>query len=124
MSFKDMLNADIHNVFINLNEFGELRKIEYDGDTYEDVPVVITREKTGKRHVASTFTVKDHAQGLMLDTVKVHVKRSSLGDLPELYTRIYISDTEDPDFMHSYYVSSVREDIFGMVILELEEIDE
>lgn len=124
MTFKEQLNADVWNVFINLSEFGELRNIEYDGDTYKDVPVVITKEKIGKRHVASTFTVKDHAQGLMLDSVKVHVKRSSLGDLPELNTRLYISDTEDTDFMHAYYVSAVREDIFGMVILELEEIDE
>lgn len=119
-----MLVNDIHSVFLNLNEFGELRTIEYNGESYEDIPVVITREKVGKRHVASTFTVKDHAQGLMLDTVKVHVKRTSIGELPELYTRLYINDTEDPEFMHAYYVSAVRTDIGGMVIIELEEIDE
>ena len=38
MSFKDMVEADIRAVFLNTQEFGELRSIRYDGVTYTDIP--------------------------------------------------------------------------------------
>ena len=123
-AFKEMLEADVWGVFINLAEFGELRTIEYDGVTYENVPVVLTKNSSSARHIASTFTVKDHAQGLMRDNLKVHVKRDSIGDVPEKGTRFYISDIEQPDFMHAYYVHNAKVDQSRMVTLELEEIDE
>lgn len=124
MAFKDMIAADVLNVFINLDEFGETRTLEYDGTVYEDVPVVLTKESNTARHIASTFTVKDHAQGLNLDKIKVHVKRDALGDLPEHGTRFYMSDPDRGGFMRSYYVITARIDLAGMVVLELEEIDE
>ena len=34
MSFKDMVAADIHGVFLNLDEFAETRNIWYDGTVY------------------------------------------------------------------------------------------
>ena len=43
MSFKDMLADDIHNVFLNVDEFAEKRTVEYDGERYED--------KIGRAHV-------------------------------------------------------------------------
>ena len=40
MSFKDMLTDDIHNVFLNVDEFAEKRTVEYDGERYEDIPII------------------------------------------------------------------------------------
>ena len=42
MSFKDMVAADIKAVFLNLDEFGEPQTIIYDGETFRDIPVVLT----------------------------------------------------------------------------------
>lgn len=39
-AFKDMVARDIHSVFLDTNFFGEKRTVEYDGERYEDIPVV------------------------------------------------------------------------------------
>ena len=41
MSFKDMVAADIHGVFLNLDEFAEKLTVVYDGETYADIPIVL-----------------------------------------------------------------------------------
>ena len=40
-AFKDMVARDIHSVFLDTNFFGEKRTVEYDGERYEDIPVVL-----------------------------------------------------------------------------------
>lgn len=36
------MQDDLHGVFLNLDEFAERHTVIYDGETYEDIPVVIT----------------------------------------------------------------------------------
>jgi hypothetical protein len=121
MSFKDMVAADVHGVFLNLSEFAEKRTIIYDGVTYKDIPIVLTglKEKD-RRQIAS-----DHAQGLYLVTSVLHCALSDLGGKqPEKGMRIKINDAEDgKGFFSEFYVaSSVVE--MGMIRCELEGIDE
>lgn len=116
-SFKDMVQADIKNVFLNTSEFAEPHTIIYDGKTYENVPIVMTGIKEKDRRQL----VRDHVQGLFLVTSVMHCAASDLGGVvPEKGRRIKINDG---DFFREFYVgSSVNE--MGMIRVELEAIDE
>lgn len=118
--FRDMLIADIHNVFLNLNEFGESRTVIYDGETYEDVPIVIRGFKEEDRNQPSS----DHMQGLYRVTSVMHCARSDLGGKqPEKGALLKIDDGDGSGFFRSYYVaaSDTQE---GMLRVELEAVDE
>ena len=75
MSFKDMLADDIHNVFLNVDEFAEMRTVEYDGEHYEDIPIVLTGLKEKDRRQLVT----DHVQGLYLVSSVLHCALKDLG---------------------------------------------
>lgn len=121
MSFKDMVAADMHNVFLNQDEFAEKRTVRYDGEIYEDIPIVLSGLKERDRRT----TVSDHVQGLFLVTAVLHCARSDLGGKqPEKGSKISINDREGGGgFFRQFYVaSSVTE--MGMLRVELEAVDE
>lgn len=118
MSFKDMLAADNAEIFCNPDEFGDLRTIHYDGDRYDEVPVVLTKLKEKDRSAPS----KDHAQGIYLVTAIAHFPMEKLGNhVPEKGMKISISD--DDGFDRDYYVAQTG-CAGNMVRLELEAYDE
>ena len=118
MSFKDMVEADNHSVFMNLEEFGTPHTIKYDGEIYANVTCVISQLKAQDRTVPTV----DHAQGIYLVTAICHFPLESLNNIiPEKGGRIDISD--DTGFMKRYYVAQSGCDM-GMVRLELEAYDE
>ena len=53
--FKNMVQADIKNVFLNDSEFAELHTVIYDGVTYKDIPIVMSgiKEKDRQQLVGS-----------------------------------------------------------------------
>lgn len=119
--FKDMVAADIHNVFLNTEEFAELRTIRYDGEEYVDIPIVLTGLKEQDRRQLQS----DHVQGPYLVTSVLHCALSDLGGKqPEKGGRIEINDEEGGGgfFRRFYVASSVCE--MGMLRVELEAIDE
>lgn len=119
--FKDMVAADIHNVFLNTEEFAELRTIRYDGEEYVDIPIVLTGLKEQDRRQLQS----DHVQGLYLVTSVLHCALPDLGGKqPEKGGRIEINDEEGGGgfFRRFYVASSVCE--MGMLRVELEAIDE
>ena len=121
MSFKDMVESDNANVFLNLGEFADKRTIRYDGETFTDIPIVLSGLKEQDRHT----TESDHAQGLYRVTSILHCKRVDLGGKqPEKGQRIKINEQEGGGgFFNEFYVaSSVCE--MGMLRVELEAIDE
>lgn len=122
MSFKDMVEADIANVFLNIDEFAETHTVKYDGETYKDIPIVLTKTKEMKRPV----TVSDHAEGIHKVTATVHIALSDLGGvIPEQKQVISIDDGEalgKPFFRQYRILTSDCE--MGMVVLELEAFDE
>lgn len=115
--FKDMVAADIQNVFMNTSEFAELRTVIYDGNTYRDIPVVLSGLKEKDRRQL----VSDHVQGLFIVSSVLHCAVSDMGGIqPEKGAKIKISDE---GFMREFHVaSSVCE--LGMLRVELEAIDE
>ena len=119
--FKDMVAADIHNVFLNTDEFAELRTIRYDGEEYVDIPIVLTGLKEQDRRQLQS----DHVQGLYLVTSVLHCALSDLGGKqPEKGGRIEVNDEEGGGgfFRRFYVASSVCE--MGMLRVELEAIGE
>ncbi len=119
-AFKDMVAADIHGVFLNVDEFGERRTVKYNGETYEDIPVVLNGIKQSERKQL----VFDHTMGLYLVTDIMHVALSDLGGhMPEKGHILSISDPEVPTFFRDYYVASCQ-DTVGMLRIELEVTDE
>lgn len=118
MSFKEMVEADIKKVFLNPDEFAELRTVIYDGETHADIPVVLSGLKEQDRRQLVT----DHVEGLYLVTAILHCALSDLGGkVPEKGQRIKISD--GPTFYREFRVtSSVCE--LGMIRAELGAIDE
>lgn len=118
MSFRDMVESDNHAVFMNLDEYADRHTIRYDGETYENVPCVISQLKAQDR----TIPTVDHAQGIYLVTAICHFPLSSLDNIiPEKGGRIDISD--ETGFLRRYYVAQSGCDL-GMVRLELEAYDE
>ena len=115
--FKNMVQADIKNVFLNDSEFAELHTVIYDGVTYKDIPIVMSGIKEKDRQQL----VWDHVQGLYFVTTVIHCAASDLGGVvPEKGMKIKINDG---DFFREFYVaSSVNE--MGMLRVELEAIDE
>lgn len=121
MSFKAMVAADIHNVFLNLGEFADKRTIQYDGNIYEDIPIVLSGMKEKDRRQLTS----DHAEGLYLVSAVLHCAASDLGGYqPEKGTRIQTNDREGGGgFFREFYVASSTNEM-GMLRVELEAIDE
>lgn len=119
-AFRDMVATDIHDVFLNTDEFAEKRTVRYDGNTYPDVPVVLNGIKSKDRNQS----VQDHAQGLFIVSDVMHVALSDIGGkLPERGTVIEVSTKKGGKFMRRYYIGQAQNTV-GMLRLELEAIDE
>ena len=121
MSFRDMVEADNKHVFLNLGEYGEPRTIIYDGETYTDIPIVMSGLKEQDRRQLSS----DHLEGLYLVSSVLHCAISDLnGVQPEKGKRIKINDeTGGGGFFREFYVASSCCEL-GMLRVELEAIDE
>ena len=118
--FKDTVAQDILEVFLNLDDFAESRTVVYDGETYKDIPVVLSGVKQQSRRQLQT----DHAQGVYLATDVLHCALADLGGcLPEKGQRLKINDREGGGFFRSYYVAASTSRM-GMLRVELEAIDE
>lgn len=121
MSFKDMVAADNKKVFMNTDEYAEERTVIYDGETYKDIPIILSGLKEKDRRQL----VSDHVQGLYLVSTVLHCARSDLGGKqPEKGMRIQINDRKGGGgFFRSFYVAASNTEI-GMLRVELEAIDE
>ena len=118
MSFRDMVLQDNESTFCNVDEFGDLRTIVYDGETYKDVPCVMSKMKEKDRQAHT----KDHAQGIYSVTATIHFPVDKLGGfVPEKGCKITITD--ETGFPYPYYVAQ-NDCEHGMVRLELEAYDE
>lgn len=120
MNFRDMVAADLHNVFLDDNAFAEKRTVEYDGDRYEDIPLTLSGPKEEDRQQPAG----DHAQKLYRVSAVLHCARADLGGKqPEQGQRFRIRDETDSGFFKEYsVVSSVCR--MGMLRVVLGAIDE
>ncbi|MDF2984889.1 MAG: ATP-binding sugar transporter from pro-phage [Eubacterium sp.] len=121
-SFKDMVEADNKNVFMNTEEFAELHTVIYDGMTYDgEEHQGISITLSGLKEKDRRQLQADHVEGLYLVTTIMHCAASDLGGVvPEKGTRIKINDG---DFFREYHVAASVCEV-GMLRVELEAIDE
>lgn len=122
MGFKDMVEQDIHKVFLNPEELAEPRTVIYDGEQYEDIPIILSGLDEKERNKE---TQSDHAQGLYSANAVMSCALSDLGGKqPEQRSRIKINDAEGGGgyFTEYYVVRSQCE--FGVLKVELEAIEE
>lgn len=120
-AFKDMVARDIHNVFLDTSFFGEKRTVEYDGERYEDIPVVMMEPEEKDR----ASLEDDHVQGLYVVTDVLQCAFTDLGSkLPEKGQRLRVNDEEGGGgFFREFYVATSTCKM-GMLTVGLEAIDE
>lgn len=122
MSFKDIVNSDNFGVFLNVGDFAELHTVKYDGEIYERIPVVLTRNNQESR---KTFK-DDTAYGVYRVTATAYISKSSLGGvIPEKGHEIRIDNQDYPDnpYYTQYRIVTSKCDM-GMICLELEDCDD
>lgn len=119
--FKDMVSADNASVFLNVDEFGDIRTIKYDGNIYKDIKIILTGIKEKDRRQLTG----DHAQGFFYATAVMHCMASDMNyRLPENRMPFQINDEEGGGgFFRSYRVISASE-AMGMFRIELGAIEE
>ncbi len=122
MSFKEMAEADIKNIFLNSSEFASIKTVRYDGATYPDIPVLLTQTKEMERQAPSS----DNAQGIHLVSAVAHISSADMdGVLPEQKQFIYIEDGSALGQVFFKRYKIITSDIeMGMIVLELEAYDE
>ena len=127
MGFKDMVASDIHAVFLNLDEFAELRNVWYDGTVYENVPVVLhglkendrKRLTSGVKEQGGRNSVADRVEGLYEEQRVAHMALSDIGGvLPEKGKQFRISVGEGSKKYRSYRIIASVLDM-GMCRIEL-----
>ena len=119
MSFRDMVAADIHDVFLDPEYFGTVHTVEYDGNVYEEVPLVIRDIKELERSQLQN----DHAQGLYQTTTIMHAALKDIGGVqPEEGQRMSVSD-KVTGFMREFYIRQSYVEM-GMCHISLQAIDE
>lgn len=127
MSFKDAVDADIHAVFLNPDEFGELRDVWYDGKVYHDVPVILhglkendrKRLTSGVKEQGGRNSIADRVEGLYNEQRVAHLAVADIGGvLPENGRQIRISVGEKSTRFRSYRITASVLDM-GMCRLEL-----
>ena len=119
-AFRDMVAGDNKTIFLNTEEFAEERTVVYDGNTYRNIPVVLSGMKEKDRHQLTS----DHGQGLYIVTSVLHCRADDLGGKqPEKGCLLKVASKEHGTFLKEFYVaSSVCE--MGMLRVELEAVDE
>ncbi len=122
MGFKEMLENDVSAVLLNPDEFAEIHTVRYDGEVYEDIPVVITKLKQSDRVVLKD----DHMEGVFLVSGVAYIAEKDMqGVVPEQGQKIEINDGEalGKPFYVSYTVVTSKCE-HGMITLELRCYDE
>lgn len=119
--FKEMLAADNLRVFLNPAEFAQLRTVIYEGQRYEDIPVVLSGLKEDDR----AQKADDHAQGLFLLKALLQCSLADLGGVqPQKGARLQINNQEGGGgFFREFYISEAVCE-YGLLRLELEDINE
>lgn len=120
-SFKEMLAADNKRVFLNTGEFASLRTIIYDGQSFVDIPVVLSGLREDERQQKAA----DHAQGLFLVKTLLQCALADLaGRQPQKGARLKINNQEGGGgFFREFYIAEAICE-YGLLRLELEDMNE
>lgn len=117
--FQETVARDVHGVFLNVEEFAQIRTVRYDGQEYLDIPIVLSdRKEEARRQLQS-----DHVQGLYRVSAVLYCARSDLGGKqPEQGARLSVNNREGGGgYFRSFYVAASGCEM-GMLRVELEAI--
>ena len=124
-NFKEMVAEDNLGVFLNDEEFADRRTVRYDGETYRNIPVLLTKVMQSKTPFG-VATTGERIEGIHRISAVAHMALTHLrGNIPEQKRYIEISDgfsKGEPWFVR--YKIAVSDVEMGMVRLELEAFDE
>lgn len=90
-AFKDMVARDVLNVFQNIDEFAENRRVFYNGEDFGTIPVILDQGKEKAREIA---VETDHGLGVYAVDVTFYAAFEHMGCVPEQSQRIWIDDVE------------------------------
>ena len=122
MNFKDMVAADVRNVFLNDSEFAERHTVIYDGRSFENIPIILTHIKQTELPAING----GHLDGIYTVSEVMHVSEADLkGIIPQKNQTIGIEDGTAMGhiYIKKYDIASVS-CAEGMITLELEARDE
>ncbi len=107
MNFKTQLEKDAENIFFNLSEFAEIKRLEYAGKI-KDIPVMTDNDEIN--------TYKGKAEGLNSYSIIISFMLKDFDIVPKSGGRIYINN----DF---YRIDKVilEKDIYTLYLSELDE---
>ena len=116
-----MLAADNKRVFLNTGEFASLRTIIYDGQSFVNIPVVLSGLREDERQQKAA----DHAQGLFLVKTLLQCALADLeGRQPQKGARLQINNQEGGGGFFREFCIKEAVCEFGMLRLELEDMNE
>lgn len=122
MSLRDIVESDNSGVFLSLDDFADLHTVVYNGVTYANIKILLTKRKQSEMSVPSA----DSMQGLYQVSVVAHISLADMdSNIPEQGQQIQIDDGTalGKPFFKKYAVISSR-CAMGMIVLDLEAIDE
>lgn len=106
MTFKDIVRADIDNVFINPDEFGTMHMVNG-----KRTVIVIDNNELIER----AKSIKSHMDGIYVKTTLIYVKAKDLGPLPavgsafDLDGKIFkVTDATNEDGLYSIHLEANR----------------
>ena len=110
-------------IFVNPDEFGERRTVRVDGETYQNIPILLD-EGVEVPHKNYKVMRTDYSKGLNKGTVRLYCSRSDLGGhLPEVGETLELESTKRRGFWIKYDVeaSGCEE---GMLTILLKKVEE
>lgn len=115
-----MVAKDNRRIFLNHAQFGDIRTILFDGETYKNVPVQMSSLTQNDRKPSAD----DYATGIYKVAVVLHCIAADIGGImPEQGMPIKIADPAHGGFAVRYRILSAS-DQMGLLRLELEAMDE
>lgn len=91
MTFKDLVEQDVVNVFQNIEEFAEQHNVYYNDFDYGELPVILDMTVQKDRE---TKTESDHGMGVYAVDATFFCAFEHMRCLPEKFQRIWIDDVE------------------------------
>lgn len=110
--FKDQIKRDISAVFNNVAEFADELDVEYNGNVYKSIPVVVDSDVAKERAKASG----DNSEGIYAVDLTVFISFEDLKIVPRKETEITIGGVE-------YSIVNVTFNM-GEITLDLEMLTE
>lgn len=77
MTFKEQIAKDIHDTFMNIDEFGEMHKVNG-----TDMLVIVDNNELVDREKRYKFNHSKYGDGVYLKELLIYVKLSDIGALP------------------------------------------